>query len=318
MSSTAEKILTYALGSIVGAVAGFLLLSMQMDAVFETPPEQVALIVITTTIGLLGAIATVAYRSSKEMKHNSLIRDETVALITHEMRTGLTSTGWAIDLVLKKYSSAMAADDVKLLQDIMASIHTTVMHSVNLLDVSLLDIKKLVIALTWTKLGEVSEMFTEVLEKYSIGADQKGIRLVSMVKLDPNLMAEVDMMRLRIILENLLENAIQYTLGDASGRKVVTVTIGNDDKNMSLSVADTGIGIPAAEQKKIFGEFYRASNARKKLSSGSGIGLYTCSQYVKAHRGTITFESTEGAGTTFHVTVPLKTAADVDDFARKI
>ncbi len=87
---------------------------------------------------------------------------------------------------------------------------------------------------------------------------------------------------------------------------------------MLISVSDTGIGIPESEQEKIFGEFYRASNARVKLSSGSGIGLYTCAQYVQAHRGTIRFESKENVGTTFFITIPLKTIADVNEFLNKI
>lgn len=318
MSTLAEKILSYLLGGIFGVVVGFIILSFHMDGMFDSAIERAALVIITTVVGILSSIAIIEYKTSKEMKKNTLIRDETVALITHEMRTGLTSTGWAIDLVLKKYKQHMTSDDVQLLQDIVTSIHTTVMHSVNLLDVSLLDIKKLTIALTWTKLVEVEEMFKEVLEKYSIGAGQKGIEFAHSLVLDHERQAEVDLMRLRIILENLLENAIQYTIGDAAKRKVITVAISNDDRNVNISVTDNGIGIPASEQQKIFGEFYRASNARKKLSAGSGIGLYTCSQYVKAHRGTITFESKEGEGTTFHISIPLKTAADVQDFAHKI
>ena len=318
MENIIERLLTYLLGGIAGAVAGLILLSVDMPIVFETKIEEAFLLVIMTVIGFLCAIAITEYKGEREMKKNTLIRDETVALITHEMRTGLTSTGWAIDLMLKKYKQAMSADDVQLLQDIVASIHTTVMHSVNLLDVSLLDIKKLKIALTWTKLDKVEEMFKEVLEKYSIGSAQKQISLISNVVLDHSREAEVDMMRLRIILENLLENAIQYTLGENGAPKTITVTIGNDQKNMEISVKDTGIGIPEADQPKIFNEFYRAGNARKKLSAGSGIGLYTCAQYTKAHRGTIRFQSKEGQGTTFFVSVPLKTSVNVKEFAEKI
>lgn len=318
MPTYVERLLLYVLGGILGTIAGFLLLSFDMPLAFETQREKTFLLVITTIIGILLSITITEFRNASEMKKNGKIRDETVALITHEMRTGLTSTGWAIDLVLKKYKQALSADDVQLLQDMVASIHTTVMHSVNLLDVSLLDIKKLKIALTWTGLDKVEEMFKEVLEKYSIGSEQKGIRLVSKLALDHAREAEVDMMRLRIILENLLENAIQYTLGDNNREKIITVTIGNDQKNMDISVRDTGIGIPESEQPKIFNEFYRASNARKKLSSGSGIGLYTCAQYTKAHRGMISFQSKEGEGTTFFVSIPLKTSADVKDFATKI
>jgi signal transduction histidine kinase len=318
MGSSTEKILSYALGGIIGAIAGYILIASHMEMNLQSESEALILVVITTVIGLLFSFAIVEYRHAKELKKNTLIRDETVALITHEMRTGLTSTGWAIDLVLKKYKQNMSEGDVQLLQDIVTSIHTTVMHSVNLLDVSLLDIKKLAIALTWTKLEKVAEMFKEVLEKYAIGAEHKGIELIRSIALDHERMAEVDMMRLRIILENLLENAIQYTLGDGGRKKTITVMIKNNEKDMEISVADTGIGIPVSEQQKIFGEFFRASNARSKLSAGSGIGLYTCAQYVKAHRGTIRFESKEGEGTTFFVTIPLKTAIDVEDFAKKI
>ncbi len=315
MNALTEKILSFALGGVIGVIIGFIVLSFRIEGMLESDLEKAALISISGVIGILFAIAILEFRDSREMKKNTLIRDETVALITHEMRTGLTSTGWAIDLMLKKYRQAMSADDIQLLEDIVASIHTTVMHSVNLLDVSLLDIKKLTIALTLTKLAKVSEMFKEVLEKYSIGASQKGITLSSSLMLDHEHEAEVDLMRLRIILENLLENAIQYTLGN---KKEIEVVISNDDKSMNIVVADSGIGIPAAEQPKIFAEFYRASNARKKLSSGSGIGLYTCAQYVKAHRGTIRFESKEGEGTKFFISIPLKTVADVGDFAAKI
>ncbi len=318
MNTLTEKILSHVLGGILGIVVGFTVLSFNIGGMFDTVTEQVALVTVMAVIGILGSVTILEYRATKEMKRNTLIRDETVALITHEMRTGLTSTGWAIDLVLKKYKQAMSAEDVQLLEDIVASIHTTVMHSVNLLDVSLLDIHKLSIALTWVKLDKVHEMFKEVVEKYSIGAGQKGITLKSDIVLDQDRQAEVDVMRLRIVLENLLENAIQYTQGDAGLEKTISVSITNDSKNMNLKVSDTGIGIPQSEHAKIFSEFYRASNARRKLSSGSGIGLYTCAQYVKAHRGTIRFESEEGKGTSFFVTVPLKTAADVEDFANKI
>ena len=114
---------------------------------------------------------------------------------------------------------------------------------------------------------------------------------------------------------NLLENAIQYTINE---KKLVEVNIDNTAKNLNIKVADTGIGIPKGEQKKIFDEFYRASNARVKLQTGSGIGLYACAQYVKAHKGTIKFDSKENEGTTFYITIPLKTEVNINEFMEKI
>ena len=311
--SKLERIISYVLGAIAGAGAGSLLVAYAMPAVDPMCEEIIQQLM--PLIGLLIAMAVVEYKHVRLMKHENALRDETVALITHEMRTSLTSTGWAIGMMIKKYQTAIEENDAKLLQGVVDSIHTTVMHSVNLLDVSLLDIGKLAISLQWTDLGKVDEMFNEMINKYSLGMKSKGIEFRSGVKLSTGKMVEVDMMRLRIIVENLLENAIQYTLGS---EKNISLSVSNDDKEMHIQVSDTGMGIPETEKEKIFQEFYRASNARKALSTGSGIGLFTCAKYVKAHRGTIRFESQEGKGTTFFIDIPLKTEADVKGFIQKI
>lgn len=313
MKSLFERIISYVLGGVIGVTLGFLLISFNMSLLASENHDLI--VAIMGIIGVLISIVVVEYKTALVMKHNNAIRDETVALITHEMRTSLTSSGWAIGLVLQKYDTALSVDDKKLLKGVVDSMHTTVMHSVNLLDVSLLDIGKLSISLEWTKLEKVQEMFSELLEKYTLGAKGHGIELDSSVKLDGSRLVEVDMLRLRIVLENLLENAIQYTL---KGKKTIHVEISNDDTHMHINVRDTGIGIPESEQPKIFSEFYRASNARKNLSTGSGIGLYTCFKYITAHRGSIRFESKEDQGTVFFVSIPLKTVADVKEFLTKI
>lgn len=314
MKSITERVISYILGGLLGAAIGMILIRFEISTIVDHGFTQ-ASIAVTTLLGLLLSVIVVEYRVAEVMKKNNEIRDETIALITHEMRTALTSTGWAIDMVLKKYATNLTQDDSEMLKDSVGTIHQTVMHSVNLLDISLLDIGKLSISLEWTTLDKVEHMYKEVFEKYTLGALKSGIKFIGSVNLDSNRKAEIDMMRLRIVLENLIENAIQY-IGD--GKREITVNISNDSKNMNMTVKDTGIGIPTKEKDKIFSEFYRASNARKALGSGSGIGLYTCCRYVKAHRGTLAFESKEGEGTTFYMTIPLNTTADVKGLVDKI
>lgn len=314
MSEIIEKSIAFLLGGILGIAVSFILRATNMPFWSDVHCFG-ALTIATSAIGIMTSIAWMEYLRDRVIKRNNAIRDETVALITHEMRTGLTSTGWAIEMVIKKYGEKLTGDDKQLLQDVVSSIHTTVMHSVNLLDVSLLDIGKLSISLERTGLNKVEQLFNETLQKYRLGAEKKNTELVKNIKLDPQKSVEVDMLRLRIILENLLENALQYL---SENKNTISVDINNENNNLNIKVADTGIGIPESEQQKIFSEFFRASNARKKLSSGSGIGLYTTSQYVKAHRGTIRFESKEGTGTTFFITIPLKTEADVQGFLKQI
>ncbi len=313
MSEIVEKIIFYCLGGIVGIVVGFILLSIDMPFMNNGPATVV--LIITALIGVLVSIAIYEYNQERILKQNTKIRNETVALITHEMRTGLTSTGWAIELMLKNYGDKISEMDKKMLQDVVSSIHTTVMHSINLLDVSLLDIGKLAIAREWVSLKTVEETFRELLIKYNYGAERKGIKLNIEITLDHLRQVEVDMLRMRIIMENLLENALQYTVGEG---KEINVVINNDKNSLNIKVSDSGIGIPGSEQSKVFSEFYRASNARKTLSSGSGIGLYMCYEYVKAHNGTIRLESKENVGSTFYVTIPIKTVANVNEFLTKI
>lgn len=181
--------------------------------------------------------------------------------------------------------------------------------------VFILDIGKLAISRVWVTLREVQKLFDETGEKYALGAKQKGILLSASGTLDLERRAEIDMLRLKIVIENLLENALRYTRGE---KKEIRLSIKNDATSLSLSVQDTGIGIPEKEQPKIFSEFFRASNARKVLTSGSGIGLYVCKRYIEAHAGTFRFESKENEGTNFFITLPLTTVADTNDFLRKI
>ncbi len=305
---------TFCLLGVFGGLAGAALIN-SLKIPFLMPAQPAFLLVIGALVGCLISLFILEFRKAKEFRENSKIRNETVALITHEMRTALTSTGWAIHLVLDGYGDKISESDKRTLKGVITSIDTTVMHSVNLLDVSLLDIGKLAISLEWVTLAKVETTFNEIVEKFTYGAKQKGITLTSESHLDYGRQVEVDMLRLRIVLENLLENSLQYTLGD---KKEIRITINNDAKSLNISVSDTGIGIPLAEQEKIFSEFFRASNARRKLSSGSGIGLYMSKRYIHAHHGTFRFESKENEGTTFYISIPLKSAANVNQFLEKI
>lgn len=313
MNDTIEKVGYYVIGAICGLASGFIILSFDIKK-FDAR-DGYFFVVITTLAGVL--ISSIILLRRKELLFiaSKKIHDETVALITHETRTGLTETSWAIDSILEKYKGVLKDEDEKMLSGVIKSINTTVMHSVNLLDTSLMDIGRLTISLSWVKLSAVEELFQQVLMKYKAAAERVGITLNYNLKLDHARQVEVDTLRLRVTLENLLENSIQYTFGEI---KKIDVDINNDKKNLYITVKDTGMGIPAAEQKSIFSEFFRATNARKKISTGSGIGLSTCYRYVKAHHGKIRFESTEGAGTTFFITLPLKTSADIDGLLNQI
>jgi two-component system, OmpR family, phosphate regulon sensor histidine kinase PhoR len=118
-------------------------------------------------------------------------------------------------------------------------------------------------------------------------------------------LARGDANRLQQVLQNLLDNAVQYT--PSGGRIAVDAVPSNG--HVVISVVDTGIGIPQAEQSRIFERFYRVDAARSREAGGTGLGLSISRHIVEAHGGRIWVESTVGEGSRFYFSVPIATGS---------
>jgi two-component system phosphate regulon sensor histidine kinase PhoR len=110
-----------------------------------------------------------------------------------------------------------------------------------------------------------------------------------------------DRRRLAEVLQNLLDNATQYTLA----RGQIKVSAAARDGEVVFTVADTGIGIPTADQPRIFERFYRVDAARSREAGGTGLGLSIAKHIVEVHGGRIWVESAVGRGSQFHFSVPI-------------
>ena len=102
-------------------------------------------------------------------------------------------------------------------------------------------------------------------------------------------------------ISNLVDNAIKYS-GEVKQISIKTATRGSD---LSIEIADHGIGIPRAEQAKVFEKFYRVGNGLVHDVKGSGLGLSLVKHIVEAHKGAITVESDAGKGSRFTILLPL-------------
>jgi signal transduction histidine kinase len=116
----------------------------------------------------------------------------------------------------------------------------------------------------------------------------------------------VDRMRVEQVLDNLIENAIKYSLN----RVPPEIRLWAEADEARIDVLDRGVGIPAAERDRIFERFYRASNAQGITDTGMGLGLYICRRIVEEHGGRIWVDETPGGGSTFCVALPLEPPAD--------
>ncbi len=149
-----------------------------------------------------------------------------------------------------------------------------------------------------------NELYTCLKEKFvffRVAAQQKDIHLEMNADFE-HLEVYFDRNKMDKIIDNLLSNAIKYTPEKGLVRMVAT----HDNENWSLEVSDTGIGIPAMEQKNLFTQFYRAKNAANSKESGSGIGLLLTKKLVQLHGGDIQFSSVENNGSSFKVSFPVK------------
>ncbi len=139
----------------------------------------------------------------------------------------------------------------------------------------------------------------EVVARYDTSVFEKGLRLmVDIAATDTTVRGHAE--ALSVITSNLLDNAIKYSPQDGE----IVLTLANTAQGVCLSVADTGVGIPAHEQERIFERFYRVDKSRTAGPPGTGLGLAIVKHLTQALKGSITVESTEGHGSRFFVVIP--------------
>jgi signal transduction histidine kinase len=146
---------------------------------------------------------------------------------------------------------------------------------------------------------ELSSILKTTLDHMSLLADEKRIRITC--EAPSPVYVTGDAMRLKQVIVNLVDNAIKYT---PDGGQILVRLIAQDGHAV-LTVADTGIGIPAESLPFVFNRFYRADKARSRESGGTGLGLAIVKAICGAHEGEVFVESAENNGTTMRVQLPL-------------
>lgn len=137
------------------------------------------------------------------------------------------------------------------------------------------------------------------MEDFISQIKEKKLKVVKKVSFSP--VIKIDPKLMRIVVSNLLSNSIKYT---PPGGKII-LEIKKYNRDLLLSIADTGYGIPKNQQKKVFTKLFRADNIRTKDTTGTGLGLYIVKAVIDAFGGKIWFKSVKNKGTIFYVSIPL-------------
>ena len=174
----------------------------------------------------------------------------------------------------------------------------------NLLDLSRIGAGRLKLDKHPTDLGQLAQRAMDAMQVHL-----QGHRFLYDFP-DQPMIASVDPTRIEQVLRNLLSNAIKYS---PNGGEIGVHGRWDAKQLILIWVSDEGIGIPAAEQKRIFERFYRVESEVTERVRGAGLGLAVCKSLVEAHNGHIWAESTPGLGSTFYLTLPVDGRDELKD-----
>jgi signal transduction histidine kinase len=234
---------------------------------------------------------------NERLREADRLKDEFVALISHDLRTPLTSIIGYVEL----------AQEEELPADVRSHLQVVSRNGERLL--ALINDLLFVARLQTGELSldpddvELDGIVRETVEAVEPRAAAKGIALTCALDSVPQ--AHADRRRLLQLLDNLLSNAVKFTPAGGS----VHVVLGRENGTAVLEVTDTGIGIAPGDQRLLFERFFRAENAVERQVPGTGLGLYISRVIAQAHDGSLSVRSELGRGSTFRLELPLVPAA---------
>lgn len=248
-----------------------------------------------SVVSLLRRQETALQNANDKLQENDKIKNEYVLRLTHDIKGHITAIQTNLTLFTGKILGTLNEKQSEF-------IESTYNRSVKLSDF----VNKL-LSLTYMRMNNSIELETflihdavsNAINSVSGIAESKSIAFYHMI--DPGLHKITNnQFSFEELISSILMNAIKYT--PPSGKIDLLIKDKNDE--ILIEVSDTGIGIPEMELSKIFDEFYRASNAKKSIKDGSGLGLAMVHQIVKLYGGKIWVDSTENHGTSFFVSFP--------------
>ena len=234
-------------------------------------------------------------------------RQEFVSNVSHELKTPMTSMKVLADSLVQQENVP-----VEMYREFMVDIKNEVDRE-NQIITELLTLVRMDRKDSRLNVKEcnVNEMVEMILRRLRPIAQKRDIEL-TMVSMR-EVYAEIDEVKMVMVITNLVENAIKYNRDHGK----VRVTINADPYNFYISVEDTGVGIPQDSLDKIYERFYRVDKSRSREVGGTGLGLSITKSIILQHHGAIDVSSIEGEGTKFTVTVPLNYVAHPVELRRQ-
>lgn len=239
----------------------------------------------------------VSFRDVTTEREIDRAKTEFVSIASHQLRTPLTTINWYCEMILSKDSGKLTNKQERYVNEVYKANKRMVILMNALLNVSRLEKGTFMIE---PKSEDVTNVIRSAVNEFKTQIADKKIKFQA--KYDSSIPhISVDANLLSMIVQNLLSNSIKYTT--AGGR--VNLSTNKKDGSIIISVADNGIGIPKNQHDRIFTKLFRSDNAKRVDPDGTGLGLYIVKTILENTGGKITFESAEGKGSKFMISLPL-------------
>ncbi|MDA1337175.1 MAG: HAMP domain-containing sensor histidine kinase [bacterium] len=236
--------------------------------------------------------------TNERLRELDSVKSEFVSVAAHQLRTPLTGIKWTLNALLTGEVGTLDKDQKKLVTDGLAATYRLIELINDLLDTARIEEGRFGFNF---KMLSLAPILKQSIVNYAVIAKKKGIQLILKLPEAKLPLLKLDAEKIGIVLDNLIDNAIKYTI--PGGKITVRATL--QKEHVVLEVEDTGIGVPKEQVHRVFTKFFRAVNAQLAETSGTGLGLYVSHNIVEHHRGTLSFTSSEGKGSTFVVSLPL-------------
>ena len=269
-------------------------------------PKELTLEIVTTKVideqgNVFGFLKVIHDLTKEEVLQKT--QKDFITVAAHQLRTPLSGLSWVFELLIKKEIGPLTIEQEQAIDQGRKAVAESLKTVEDLLSAAQIEEGKFGFQFI---VADLSQIIEDAFIKFEPSAQKNNIKLIFYrpnFKLEPFVM---DAMRVKLVLEILVDNAIKYNVRNGEVRvKIAPVP---NKPFVSISVEDTGMGIDSEDISKLFTKFFRAEKTMKEQTSGIGLGLYLAKNIIERHGGKVWVQSVAGRGSTFTFTLPLDPA----------
>ena len=283
-------------------VMGFINISAMLGSYFlasrYTEEPMIAVLVVASISVLILVIGNFVISGFNKIAEANMLKSEFISIVSHQLRSPLSIFKWTMDILIKEAVGKKFNPDDDTYLNILKENTERMIQLVNLLlEANRIESNRLVLARNPISLHKITEDMVGSVTWYA-KAYNVDVELHPLPS-PPDIIGDMD--RVRMVVQNLIDNAIRYS----QGKGKIDIYLKREGKFLKWEIHDNGVGIPREQQKFIFQKFFRSDNAVKHQTQGSGLGLYIAKAVVEELGGEIGFKSEVDMGSTFWFTLPI-------------